>query len=53
MICDTDVRPLIEMRGGIAADPARRLAAAADFTLRRGRHVAVTGGNGSGKEHGW
>ena len=49
MICDTDVRPLIEMRGGIAADPARRLAAAADFTLRRGRHVAVTGGNGSGK----
>ena len=41
--------PLISMRGGIAADPARRLAAPADFCLRRGRHVAVTGRNGSGK----
>lgn len=42
-------KPLISLRGGVAADPARRLAAAADFTLRRGRHVAVVGGNGSGK----
>ena len=45
----TDGEPLIRLRGGIAADPSRRLASPADFCLRRGRHAAVTGANGSGK----
>ena len=45
----TDGEPLIRLRGGIAADPSRRLASPADFCLWRGRHAAVTGANGSGK----
>ena len=37
------------MRGGVAANPSRRLAAPVDFVLRRGEHIALVGPNGSGK----
>ncbi len=37
------------MRGGVAANPSRRMAAPVDFILRRGGHTALVGPNGSGK----
>lgn len=42
-------RMLIRMQGGMARNAAVRLQAPIDFELKEGEHVAVVGGNGSGK----